>query len=136
MSYSRPGCLIDCVNGRRAGGYRRHPEVTNHPDPADYPSPAEYQWAKIHRDDEPNRETVESPWYAFAYSPSDDYFWDEFRYWVEELSRIRSEKSWQEITGYDRAAPSARAQLRMIVDEFLFEYSNQKENERIDLVIS
>ena len=60
MSYSRPGCLIDSVNGRRAGGYRRHPEVANHPEPEDYPSTAEYEWACAQWDDEParNREVL------------------------------------------------------------------------------
>ena len=133
MSYSRPGCLIDSVNGRRAGGYRRHPEVANHPEPGDYPSTAEYEWACAHWDDEPGRETVQSSWYAFACFPADAQDLD--GYSVEDLNRIRSKKSWQEIPGYDRAAPPARAQLRMIVDEFLYENASRKENDRVNLVI-
>ena len=133
MSYSRTGCLIDAVNGRRASGYRRHPEVTNRPEPEDYHSTAEYEWARAHWDDEPERETMKSPWYAFACFPADAHDLDDYR--VEELSRIRSEKSWQEIPGYDQATPPARAQLRMIVDEFLYENAGQKENDRVNLVI-
>lgn len=134
MSYSRPGCLIDNVNGRRAGGYRRHAEVTNQPELEDYPSTAEYEWARAHWDDDPSRETVESPWYAFACTPAYDGYWREYS--VEELTRIRSERSWQEIPQYDQAAPPARAQLRMFVDEFLYEYANRKDNDRANLVIS
>ena len=52
-------------------------------------------------------------------------------HFVEDLNRIRSKKSWQEIPGYDRVA----AQLRMIVDEFLYENASRKENDRVNPVI-
>ena len=104
-----------------------------HPEPEDYPSTAAYEWACAHWDDEPGRETVKSSWYAFACFPADAQDLD--GYSVEDLNRIRSKKSWQEIPGYDRAAPPARAQLRMIVDEFLYENASRKENDRVNLVI-
>ena len=92
--------------------------MTNQPEPADYSSAAGYEWARAHWDDDPSRETVESPWYAFACTPAYDDWWREYS--VEELTRIRSEKSWQEIPKYDQVTSPARAQLRMIVDEFLY----------------
>lgn len=135
MSYSRPGCRIDSVNRRRAGGYRRHPEVTNQPEPTDYDTDAEYQQAKANWDDKPGRDTVTSPWYVYACYPNADDGLDQFTYGPAELERIRSEKAWIEIPDYREADPPARAQLRMIIDEFLYEDAEHEEGQRLNLTI-
>lgn len=132
MSYSRTGCLIDSVNGRRDGGYRRHPHITSAPLPEDYATTADYQDAQDHWDDEPGRPTVASPWYAFASLPGDA---DELvRYTAARLIEIRDSRSWLEIPGYHEATPPQRAQLRMIVEEFLYDHSRETRN-NLQLVI-
>ena len=135
MSYSRPGCLIDSVNGRRAGGYRRHAEISNQPEPADYGTTAEYESALANWGDDPGRETVRSPWYVFACRPSDGLDFRDFTFTPQELERIRAEKAWTEIPDYREAEPPVRAQLRMIVDEFLYEYAEQEEGQGLNLTI-
>ena len=135
MSYSRPGCRIDSVNGRRSGGYRRYAEVSNQPEPADYPTTAEYESALANWDDKPGRETVKSPWYVFACLPSDGLEFKDFTFTPQELERIRSEKAWAEIPDYREADPPARAQLRMIIDEFLFEHAEHEGGQRLNLTI-
>ena len=135
MSYSRPGCLIDSVNGRRAGGYRRHPGVSNQPEPADYPTTADYESALANWDDDPGRETVTSPWYVFACWPSDGLEFKDFTFTPRQLERIRSQKAWFEIPNYQEAEPPVRAQLRMIVDEFLFECAEHEERQGLNLTI-
>ena len=135
MSYSRPGCLIDSVNGRRAGGYRRHAEISNHPEPADYRTTAEYASALANWDDVPGRETVRSPWYVFATLPSDGLEFRDFSFTAQELERIRNEKAWTEIPDYQAATPPVRAQLRMIVDEFLHECTQHEDGQRLNLTI-
>ena len=135
MSYSRPGCRIDSVNGRRSGGYRRQPEVSNQPEPADYRTTAEYQHALTNWDDDPGRATVRSPWYVFACLPSDGLELKDFTFTPQELERIRAEKAWNEIPDYQEADPPARAQLRMIIDEFLYEYAEHDEGQGLSLTI-
>ena len=135
MSFSRPRALIDSVNGRRAGGYRRHPEVSNKPDPADYASLAAFQWAAANWEDDHERETVESPWYAFATHASESEDYDKFAYSVAELQRIRSERTYSEIPQYSEEPPPVRAHLRMIIDEFIFEYEGTAEQSKVSLVI-
>ena len=134
MSYSRQGVLIDSVNGRRHEGYRRHPEVSNQPEPDDYATVEEYEWARDNWDDVDGRATVRSPWYVIGSG---------FRgeqpgsgaYTVEDLQRIRSEKAWHEIRHYSGCSPPERAQLRMIVDEFLYETAGKPHAARACLAI-
>lgn len=135
MSYSRPGCLIDGVNGRRAGGYRRHAAIANQPEPADYPTTADYEYALTNWDDVPGRETVRSPWYVFACQPADGLEFKDFSFTPQELERIRAKKAWTEIPDYQEADPPARAQLRMIIDEFLYECAEHEDGQRLNLTI-
>ena len=137
MSYSRPGCLIDIdsVNGRRANGYRRHAAISNQPEPADYPTKDAYELALANWDDQPGRETIASPWYVFACLPSDGLELTEFTFTTRELERIRAEKAWAEIPDYQEADPPVRAQLRMIVDEFLYECATHEDGQGLSLVI-
>ena len=132
MSYSRTGAQIDRVNGRRANGYRRFPDITNQPEPEDYGSDAEYRQARADWEDQPGRATVPSPWYVYACSPGDSVA--ECTHTVENLERIRRERAWPEIVGYAAAAAPARAQLRMIIDEF-HEYGDQPADRPYSLAI-
>ena len=134
MSYSRHGCLIDSVNGRREGGYRRYPDVTNQPEPEDYATIEEYEWARDNWEDMEGRATVRSPWYILSSGfPGDQP--GPGAYTVTELQRIRAGKAWHKIRGYAKASAPARAQLRMIVDEFLHENAGRENPHRICLAV-
>ena len=102
---------------------------------ADYRTTAEYEHALANWDDDPGRETVRSPWYVFACLPSDGLELKDFTFTPQELERIRAEKAWNEIPDYQEADPPARAQLRMIIDEFLYEYAEHDEGQGLSLTI-
>ena len=127
MSYSRWGARIDWVNGRRDRGYRRQPAATNAPVPDDYATPEEFEYAKQNWEDVPGRETVESPWYVF-------WNYGLGLYDAESLKAIRDENRWTEIRGYADAAAPGRAQLRLIVEEFLIEASDRKQDARLEII--